>query len=275
MTTIPNNTGYLNTQQLMDLSENIVGITKDSNPSIFSDVKSLDENKNQGIETSEAGIAKLVSLGKKVLNKLATLFGINMNVQADSQPLETYEDTKNEPIVEKYFKPIIDKTLNASETDVKEGSLDNMVSQKQLKYTLDAIIVEKAAGGIQVINSSKENGQKTINFSDGSKIIYSKGELSYVSGYTNDKSQIEARLTSFGENDFSAQEIGYKVSNGDILEKGFVSNASYNSLSADSSYKKFAIGSQTEHERVEDGSWTTMVEKVNITRIFGKNKIEE
>ena len=137
MTNVSGASNYLNNRQLMAISDNVAGVSKTSNASIFGDVKSLDENKNEVIERPEAGIAKLVALGNVILNKLANIFGIELNKSTESQQLETFEDAQNEQIIDKYFKPLSEKVMTSSATDMDEGALDNMVDNKHIKYTYD------------------------------------------------------------------------------------------------------------------------------------------
>lgn len=202
MDNISGASNYLNNQQLMTISDNIVGVSKTSNVSLFNDVKRLDENKNEEIERPESGIAKLVSLGNRVLNKLATLLGIELNKPTNNQPMESFEDAQNEQIIDKYFKPLSDKAMSSSSLEIEEGALDNLVSKEQIQYTYASIIAEKEAMGIKITDTKEDDYKKTILFEDGSELVLSNdnSRVDYTA-IASDGSRATADIRSWNTKD--------------------------------------------------------------------------
>lgn len=212
MTNVTGASNFLNTQQLMNISDNIVGITKENNSSIFSDVQTLDSNRNETIDRPEAGISKLISLGNTVLSKLANLFGIELNKPTESQPLETFEDAQNEQIVDKYFKPITDKASNVSDEHLKNGALDNMISKEQIQYTFKSILAEKEANGVNIIDTKTDDNRKTISFDDGSTIsIDNDNSQIFYSATASDGSKTNAKIQTFNGNNSNQFSIRHSA----------------------------------------------------------------
>lgn len=212
MTNISGASNYLNTQQLMNISDSIVGMTKTNNSSIFGDIQSLDVNKNETIDTPEAGISNLISLGNVVLNKLASVFGIQLSKPTEAPQLNTFENAQNEQIVDKYFKPLSDKAINTSDSNLIKGALDNMVSKEQIQYTFDSIVAEKEAIGVNIVDIQIDDYRKTVSFDDGSELIISNdNSLLDYSAVAKDGSNVNAEIESYGLNTDVETSKGFSV----------------------------------------------------------------
>jgi len=245
MSNISGASNSLNNQQLMTISDNLVGVSKTSNASLFNDVKRLDENKNEEIERPESGIAKLVSLGNAILNKLANLFGMDLNKPTENHPSATFEDAQNEQIVDNYFKPITNKVMDASPQQVKEGALENMVNAEQIEYTFNAIKADKQSQGIEVISEVEGENRKEVIFSDGSDLsISNDGKYITYNAPAADGSEASAQLEYY--NDGSSIE---RFSIGEITSDGKGPSENAETYTREASYEResFANGSSTEN----------------------------
>lgn len=205
---------YLNTAQLMEVSKNIAGVSKKDNASVFNDVKSLDANKNDTIDTNESVVSKIINLGNKILNKLAGIFGISIDTPENS-PMKNFEDAQNDSIIGDYFEPYINKGAEAmNQKDLAEGTLDNMVDKQNIKYTFNAIKEEKLSQGVKILEENKSH----IKFDDGTEIAINKDDnkgavLTYIRT-AEDGSQSTATLLALGDKNLSDYEVNISSNDG-------------------------------------------------------------
>lgn len=273
MTNISGASNYLNNQQLMTISDNLVGVSKTSNASLFNDVKRLDEDKDEEIERPESGIAKLVSLGNAILNKLANLFGMDLNKPIENQPPATFEDAQNEQIVENYFKPITNKVMDASPQQVKEGALENMVNAEQIEYTFNAIKADKQSQGLEVISEVEGENRKEVIFSDGSDLsISNDGKYITYNAPAADGSEASAQLEYYNNGPniegFSIGEITSDRKGPSIIDEFDYSNGnlSQEELNKKDNAETYTRVASYEHESFANGSSTENIYQISKGR---------
>ncbi|MBQ3310919.1 hypothetical protein IJG72_02460 [bacterium] len=159
------NEKHLNTKQLMDIGKGILGVSAEKNESIFVQVKELDTNSNNIIDNHEADVSNLINLGNTLLNKLASILGIEIEQPIEGGEAQTYEDIQADSISKNYFEPYIDdgKEILYSSADLSQIQ---SIKSSNLKYAFEGIINEKLAQGVKIVSETETE----IVFDDGSKI---------------------------------------------------------------------------------------------------------
>ena len=191
---------YLNTNQLMQVSEKLKGVSEENNASLFNDVKILDENTNKVIDSGESTVSKIVNLGNRILNKLANAFGISVGTP-DNSSMKDFQDAQNDSVLGDYFTPYIKAgEENGGSDNLKEGTLDDMITAENVKYTFEAIKEEKLSQGIKIL----EENDNYIKFEDGSELILSESEHGFMRldyhRTANDGSTSHGRIENYDNN---------------------------------------------------------------------------
>ena len=178
MTTINgsiNESNYLNNKQLIQIRNNLSGVSKSSNASIFNTVSSLDMNKNETLESGETAISFLINLGNAILNKLAAIFGIDVSDPQENSPMNNFEEVQQDSVIKDYFEPFHNEAKEATSEKLQEGKLYNMIDKNTLQYTISAIKQEKLSQGVKIVS---EDENSTV-FDDGTEISYNQSGGSY------------------------------------------------------------------------------------------------
>lgn len=171
-----NGNNYLNAKQVSQIRANLVGTSMSSNPSIFQSIQHLDGNKNQAIDASEVSNNDLISLGKETLANIAKFFGISIendtNSAANVTGQEVISGEAQDQIIENYAKPFTNMKSGEAVELANNGKV--VLSKAEMEHYYNAIIEDKAASGVEVAKTIEENGQTTLEFSDGSFVQFIK-----------------------------------------------------------------------------------------------------
>lgn len=191
---------YLNTNQLMQVSEKLKGVSEENSASLFNEVKILDENTNKVIDSGESAVSKIVNLGNRILNKLANAFGISVGTPENSS-MEDFQDAQNDSVLGDYFTPYIKAGQESTGSDnLKEGILDDMITAENIQYTFEAIKEEKLSQGIKIL----EENDNYIKFEDGSELRLSESEQGFMRleyhRTANDGSTSHGRIENYDDN---------------------------------------------------------------------------
>ena len=188
--------GYLNTKQLMSISAGIQGVSEEKNPSIFSEVSSLDTNTNKTIDKNESVVSKIINLGNVVLNKIASMLGISTEKSVENSKMETSADTQNDSIIDDYFTPYIEQGRSLNAKNLKEGKFNEMITNSNVEYTFNAIIEEKLAQNVNIL----EENESYVKFDDNTELFITKEDNGFTRLMYNrlakDGSSSSARLES-------------------------------------------------------------------------------
>ena len=209
-----NGNNYLNAKQVSQIRANLVGASMSSNPSIFQSVQHLDGNKNQTIDASEVSNNDIISLGKETLANIAKFFGISIendtNSAANVTGQEVISGEAQDQIIENYAKPFTNMKSDEAVKLANNGKV--VLSKAEMEHYYNAIIEDKAASGVDVVKMIEDNGQTTLEFSDGSFVqLIKEGADGFSNLYYQSSSDLG---TKDGGNYFEM------ITNNDFIEVG-------------------------------------------------------